>query len=237
MFTRTSLAVLATLASGGCGESATDDRAALPRDPAVSSALASAIMTDPDLAGQNQGNALLTPGGPADGSLPIEAASPEKAAMAQAGALALAGGKLAEVPEASSTPALPARALDTSADIAAQLPGLAAGCADKVDYTFAWAARMPAAFPVYPQGHVEQAAGTDRDGCALRVVSFVTPVEPQWVLGFYATLARRSGFGVEHFKADDHQGLAGTKATARYRLFVRPAPGGMTKVDLVTAGA
>ena len=57
----------------------------------------------------------------------------------------------------------------------------------------AWAAKLPAAFPVYPRGNTQEAAGTDEGQCALRVVSFLTPVALEEVLAFYYTRARAAG--------------------------------------------
>ena len=62
-------------------------------------------------------------------------------------------------------------------------------CAGMVEYTAAWAAKLPDAFPVYPRGAVQEAAGTDAGGCALRVVNFQTPVPVSEVMDFYFTRA------------------------------------------------
>ncbi len=55
-----------------------------------------------------------------------------------------------------------------------------------------WANRLPAAFPVYPRGAVQEAAGTDDDACALRVVNFQTGVSLDDVIDFYFSSARKA---------------------------------------------
>ena len=104
-------------------------------------------------------------------------------------------------------------------------------CADKVEYTAAWGARMPPSFPIYPRANLRESAGTERDGCALRAVSFATPVDPEDVLAFYATLAGRAGYSV----APGSTGLTGTKGVGRYWVAARRDGSGMTLVDLVTS--
>ena len=225
---------LLALAMASCGESKGDAPLA-PTDPAVSAALADPIMVDPDLASQNRGNAALSGGGPADGSLPPEISTPEAIAAAKADALQQVGGRMQTAPTAVSSSAASAVAL-SAADTAAKAPGVLPGCPDKVEYSAAWAARMPAAFPVYPRGHVNEAAGTDRDGCHLRVVNFVTPVTPADVMNFYNTRARAAGFAARHKRERSDDVLAGSKGGTAYVVYVRMMPSGLTEVDLVTSG-
>lgn len=225
---------LLALAAAGCGDGRNDARRA-PTDPAVSAALADPIMVDPDLASQNRGNAALSGGGPADGSLPPEISTPEAIAAAKADAARLVGGPMQAAPAAARTGASPKPAL-TAADMAENVPGVGASCPDKVDYTMAWAARMPAPFPVYPRGHVNEAAGTDKNGCHLRVVNFVTPVTPADVMNFYYTRARRAGFSAEHKRDGSDDVLVGSKGGTAYVVYARLLPNGLTEVDLVTSG-
>jgi hypothetical protein len=202
-------------------------------DPALTGALADQIMVDPDLAGQNKGGAALAVSGPASAELPAEARSAEAIAAAKAEAVSAAGGTLQAVPAASSG--------DANGDGPISLAELASGggnpCASKVNYTAGWAAQMPAAFPIYPRGHTQEAAGTDADGCKLRVVNFVTPVAVDDVLAFYFTRARGAGFDGEHrVEGNDHI-LGGSKDSAAYVVYARRLDNGLTEVDLVTNGA
>lgn len=224
---------LALAACGGAKDPATKSTEA---DPAISGALADQIMVDPDLAKQNRGNAALSGGGPADGSLPLEQASPEAIAAAKADALRLVGGRMQLAPSANGSGSQQGAELATAADVASNVPGIGAACPDKVEYSAAWAAKMPAAFPVYPRGHINEAAGTDQDGCALRVVSFVTPVAPMDVMNFYYTRARSAGFAAERRREGGDDVLGGTKSGAAYLVYARQMPNGLTEVDLVANG-
>lgn len=54
----------------GCGGAAKDEPVPVPDDAAVSDALADPIMTEPDLASQNQAHAAIAVSGPAGSALP-----------------------------------------------------------------------------------------------------------------------------------------------------------------------
>lgn len=224
------------LALGACGGASEPAAKNAESDPALTSALADQIMVDPDLASQNRGNAALSGGGPADGSLPPEQTSPEAIAAAKADAVRLVGGQLQIAPSANGSAAGQAAQLTTAADVASNVAGIGAACPDKVEYSMAWAAKMPAAFPVYPRGHVNEAAGTDKDGCRLRVVNFVTPVAPADVMNFYYTRARSSGFSAERTREGGDDVLGGSKGTAAYLVYARQLPNGLTEVDLGANG-
>jgi len=107
-------------------------------------------------------------------------------------------------------------------------------CGDKVEYTSSWAAKLPTAFPVYPRGNTQEAAGTDEGDCALRVVSFLTPVALEEVLAFYYTRARAAGYSAEHTKSAGDNILSGTKGKAAYVVYGRRLSQGVTEIDLVT---
>ena len=99
-----------------------------------------------------------------------------------------------------------------------------------------WAARLPRAFPVYPRAAVQEAAGTDAAGCALRVVNFVTPVPLGEVVDFYFTRARSAGFSARRVLQGGDDVLAGVKGRASYVIYARRLPSGHTEIDLVTSG-
>ena len=230
------LVVLVALLAGCEAKKPADQ--AQDRDPAVAGALGDEIMVDPDLARQNPQNAALAGGGPASALIPPEGKSAEAIAAARAAAAKLAGGRLQHAPDpqtgsgaaAGQTAALTARVV-----LGKHGAGTGQDCAAKVDYTMAWAAKLPAPFPVYPRGHVQEAAGTDADGCRLRVVNFVTPVPLGDVTDFYWTRARTAGFAATHrLDGGDHV-IDGTKGAAAYVVYLRTR-GGLTEVDLVTNG-
>lgn len=216
----------------GCGSSG--EKAAAPKpedDPAVTSALGDEIMVDPELAGQ-QGGA-----GASNIELPPEHRTPEAAAAAKAEAAKLAGGTI------QSAPAPSGGDLDkliegaaTAAQIAAAAKTGKVDCAGKVEYSAKWANALPAVLAVYPQGAVQEAAGTDRDGCRLRVVSFTTPVAPSDVVDFYYTRVRTGGYDATHqVEGKDHV-LGGKKAGGAYLVYARALANGLTEVDVVVSG-
>jgi hypothetical protein len=219
------------LALAACGGSE-GDKAAKEGDPALTGALSDQIMVDPDLAGQNKGGAALAGGGPASVEIPAHLRSPEAIAAAKADAANLAGGTLQKAPAASAG-SNEAQATLSLADLAG---GGGGDCAGKAEYSAAWAAKMPSAFPVYPRGHVAEAAGTDKDGCRLRVVNFVTPVSADDVMDFYFTRASAAGFDAERKTEGGDQVLGGSKSAAAYVVYVRKTADGLTEVDLVTNG-
>jgi hypothetical protein len=207
-------------------------------DPAMSGALGGQVLTDPDLAGENGANraASLSPG---DGAVPPTDMSPEALAAARAAALKLVGGPgaMKKAPEAREvTGKLPADAQLTAAARAAASPGGKGDCSALAKYTAAWAAKLPAAFPVYPKGAVQEAAGTDDGACALRVVNFLTPVPVNEVIDFYFTRASAAGYSVQHVRQSGEDQLGGTKGGASYVVYARELPNGGSSVDLVTTG-
>lgn len=207
------------------------------RDPVAAAAVNDPLMADPDLAGQNQGGAALTGGGPASAEIPPDKSSKDEIDAAKAAALQIAGGSLAAapLPEASSG----ASPLDTAVTAPAIAMALKIGspaCAAQLDYTALWAARLSAPFEVYPRGHVGQSAGSDAKGCRLRVIGFVTPVAVEDVIAFYAARAKAAGFTVKRSKAGDDDLLQGTKGAASYAIAARLRDDRISEITLATSG-
>jgi hypothetical protein len=189
-------------------------------------ALSDQIVVDPKLAGQS-----AAPGG----ELPPEARTPNAIAAAKADALKVAGGLIRPAPAAQAIGA-GSKAV-TPAQIAASAAGLGSACPDKIEYAGNWATRLPAPLSVYPGGQVVEAAGTDRDGCKLRIVNFVTPVTVKDVVDFYNTRVNSAGFNAEHRVDGKEHVLSGKKGTAAYVVFARPLENGLTDVDIVANGS
>ncbi len=229
------LSVLPLALLAACGDKADKD-AKGPTDPAEQAALNDQIMVDPDLAGQNEGNAALTGG--VEQSLPAIAMTPEVIQAAKEDAMALVGGSVNLKPAAKPV-VLAANAPDTptltAAARAAVTPG-GSNCASLVKYSANWAAKLPVALPVYPRGATQEAAGTDEGQCALRVVNFLTPVALEDVLAFYTTRAGSNGYSAEHVKKGGEDILSGTKGGASYVIYAHRQSNGLTSVDLVTSG-
>ncbi|MEZ5695390.1 MAG: hypothetical protein R3E18_02850 [Sphingomonadaceae bacterium] len=230
------IALVPVLLVSACGGAPEEGDPMAEEDPAATAALNDQLMVDPDLANQNEGNAALTGGSSA--VLPPENATPEAMAAARDEAAALVGGlaKMAAPPAATEVEggAEPTAALTAAARAMVAPDG--ANCAEKVQYSAAWAAKLPDALPVYPRGSTQEAAGTDEGNCSLRVVNFLTPVPLNDVLAFYNTRASTGGYSVEHVKQEGDNVLSGTKGSAAYVIYARRHQNGVTEVELVTSG-
>lgn len=220
------LLLAASLALGACGRSAPASRVEAPRDPAVVAALADPIMIDPDLASQNRGNAAIALD--SFDAVPLDDVSPEAVEAARAEAARLAGGMVRTAPQGVADKAKLAPAL-TAGQVAAGLPASPPGCLDRLRYGYGWAAAMPAALPVYPRGHVREAAGND--GCGLRAVIFVTPVDPGEVIDFYHTVTADAGYAAERRRHGETDALSGAKGGSAFVVRVRRT-GDLSEVEL-----
>lgn len=230
----TGLAGVALLA--GCNSGDKNAKAPAEDDPAVAGALGDQIMVDPELAGQNQGNSAVS-AGPAKIELPPEQRTPEAIAAAKAQAAKLAGGSLDAAPAPAPGDAAP---LVENAATAAQIAEAAktgkVDCAQKVEYSANWVTTLPPVLTVYPQGAVQESAGTDSSGCRLRVVSFVTPVATSDVINFYYTRVRSGGYDAKYRVDGGDHVLGGSKGSAAYLIYARKLDNGLTEVDLVASG-
>jgi outer membrane murein-binding lipoprotein Lpp len=217
----------------GCQNSQKADEAA-DQDPALTGALGDQIMVDPDLAGQD-GGAVRADGGQVE--LPPEQRSPEAIEAAISEAKKMVGGTMKVAPEpATGGTASMVESAATAAQVAQEAKASSTDCAEKVKYSTAWAAKLPSVFPVYPRGAVQEAAGTDSNGCKLRVVNFVTPVTPGDVIDFYYTRAANGGYGTEYRMDGSDHVLGGKRGTSTYLLYTRKLANGLTEVDLIASG-
>lgn len=210
------------------GDDAANDK---PRDSVAAAALDDPLMTDPDLTGQNRGNAALD-GGLPDGAMPSFKRSPEEVAAARTEAERLLGRPIPAAPDPASTVAASRLAGATTMQAIAVASGLGGDCAGKLEYSAVWAARLPAALPVYPRGHTLVAGGSDQAGCKLRAVRYVTPVEPGDVVAFYHASTRAAKLPAARSRESDDEVLSGKG----YALFARKRGDGLTEIDLITSG-
>jgi hypothetical protein len=218
---------LACLLLAACGTG--ENPARLPeRDPAVEQALADRIMSDPDLASQNEGNAALTV--ISDHSLPLPAFAEGAADDARVEAAEIVGGADKLLPPPAAGPLQSSERMEgaTLAEFAASLPGGSA-CTTGLTSSAIWAARLPAPWTAYPGSATTEAIGSDATGCHLRVVRFVTPASADDVLSFYAALARQAGVGARHSADSGAHVLAGASGPAAFRLTLEPADAGLTQ--------
>ena len=225
------LAILPLILLTACSGGDKADEANAQRDPAAAAALDDPLGTDPDLTGQNRGNAALD-GGVPDGALPAFKRSPEEVAAARTEAERLLGRTITAAPDPISSTKASRLASALSLRAVAEATGLGGECAAKLDYSFAWAARLPAALPVYPRGHALVAGGSDQDGCKLRAVRYVTPVEPGDVIAFYHASTSAAKLAGTRSREGDDDVLSGKG----YAMFARKRSDGLSEVDLVTSG-
>lgn len=218
------LALVLALPLGGCGKKEGDDLNALDARLTNNAAeeLANQIVVDPRLAGQAGRDAKLPT---------LEG----DAAKALAESVKLAGGRLlatpAPVPDDGKAP-------DASLATVAreqQEPGGNAFCRKRLAQGLQWGSRLPEPFAVYPGAELKEAAGADKDGCTLRVATFVTPVPRQSVMDYYYTQARRAGFDAEHKVMGGDHVLGGTRKDdgSAFLLLFTDADGGKTSVDVI----
>lgn len=227
--------LLCAVALAGCGED-TIAPAREPVDPAVLAALGDQILVDPDLARQNEGSAALTGG--IDHALPLPNRSLRAIDAARAEALAIVGGrdKLLALPAPAGTSEAPPLVARLSVVSRARHAGAPQRCVAALTHDFGWAARMPAAFPIYPHGATQEAAGAESGGCSLRAIHFRTPVAAEEVLAFYHTLAQGADYASTLATAGDERVLRAAKGDAALAVFARQTPSGITAIDLVTWG-
>lgn len=223
----------AALLLAGCG-GAKDAPAPAESDPAVTGALGDQIMVDPNMSG-NDGAAVAANGGQIE--LPPQQRSPEAIQAARDEAMVQAGGSLksAPAPQTGAASSLVESAA-TAAQVAQDAKASSADCTKKAQYSATWAGKLPKDLPVYPRGAVQEAAGTDADGCRLRVVNFVSPVTPKDVVDFYFTKATAAGYGAEYRMDGADHVLGGRKGGQAYVVYARKLASGLTEVDLVASG-
>lgn len=231
---RPAAAIAAIALLSACSGSNGDQSEAEAMDPASEQALNDELLTDPDLATRSEAGAALS--GTGNDAIPEIDKSTRAIEAARTRAVELVGGT-ANMKPAPAAKQLPADAPDTKAMVAAAQAAVSPGganCANSVEYGSAWAARLPAAFPVYPRGNTQEAAGSDKGDCALRIVTFYTPVKVDDVFAFYASRATAAGFGVEHVVKDGSNILSGTKGNSALVVYGKRLPSDVTQIDLVT---
>jgi hypothetical protein len=205
-------ALSAALALAACGQDGNANSQALAAndaDPALTSALADQVLTDPELA--QQANRLNVR--PAEA--PIRAEYP-------------AGG----------TPVVRRASATTGPDGTPGSAAGGCGVGAEFAYGMEWAQRLPPYFPPYPGGRVTEAAGQDRGECRVRVVTFRTADPAQRVLDWYQRRAVDAGFSAEQQARGGDQVLGGVNQTTNgaYYLIVTPKEGGSEVALIVNNG-
>ncbi|UZK67623.1 hypothetical protein [Sphingomonas sp. M1-B02] len=224
---------LALAACSGAGDNLGDNEIVNAADPALASALQEQIMVDPQLGRQANGDAVRPPSQPYSGGLPSDA-------VAANGSNPDTAGLMKTPPPIESgkqcTQCAAAREAVTLGGLAArQKNPRSAGCAGALKYSAAWAQRLPADLPLFPQARVTEAAGAEGGKCALRVVSFSASQPMQLMLDWYYTKAIRGGYTSEHQVEGKQHILGGTRERddGAYVLFMTTRKDGGTDVDFV----
>jgi hypothetical protein len=197
-------------------------------DPALTNALQDQIMVDPNLTQQANDHSAR----PADNRR--QAPIPPGTTIANAPAVSAPKGALrAPAPTPASTSSR--MTLGELAKSQATLSRRGPGCDHNVQYSAAWANRLPSAIPLYPDARVNEAAGSDTAACRLRVVSFASAAQLQTLIDWYYTVAIRAGYSSEHQQKDGQHILAGAreKDGGAYYIYFTRRPGGGTDVDLI----
>lgn len=200
-------------------------------DPSLRAALHDQIMVDPRLAQGSDAQAVRPAPRPDPHAMPADAVG--------APADTSVGQPLRATPppvaDNHGTPATRgALTLGTVAERGDDRP--AAACANGVRYASIWALRLPRALPLYPDARVSEAAGTDADGCRLRVVSFASAAAPGRVLDWFYTHATAAGYSATHRVDGGEHSLVGARDQAVYAVYVTARAGGGASVDLVVNG-
>jgi hypothetical protein len=231
---RSLLLLLACCALSACGKGGAD--ASKPEaDPALTSALADPLMLDPDLSSQNRAVAAIAVGGPPVAELPLVERSPQAIEDARDEARQLAGGSFKSAPQPQDGDAGKVAGV-TAAQVAAAVPGVGPACAGKAEYGMGWSLSLPEPLAIFPRGHVQEAAGSDRDGCRLRSIRFLTPVDAGDVVDFYFTRLSAAGLEARHLLAGEVHVLEGSKGGMAYAVHVQKLENGLSRVDLVSNG-
>lgn len=224
------LAMITTAALAACSD-AKAPQPETPRDPAVLQALNDPLMVDPDLSSRNEGAAALTV--EVDGALPIVPLAEDAVAKARAEAAMIAGGEGKLLPPPAASGQAPALAAGHApSDHLALLRGRTA-CRAKLSQSAIWAARLPAALPIYPRGATLAATGGDGAGCRVAAVRFQTAVPPADVLAFYWQRAMAAGLEPRHLMSGKAAVITGAKRGLAFDVRTTPSGAGAV-VELAT---
>jgi hypothetical protein len=194
------------------------------QDPALAGALNGQIMVDPALTQQANGAAVRPPAKPYSGGTPKTAGADQAT-----GPLRHAPAASKDCPECASK-----KGALTLGELANRQKGGMGNCSADVKYSAAWVNRL-GDLPVYPGAAVSEAAGSNKPGCALRIVSFTTTAPATRVIDWYYTQAVKAGYDGEQQTDGRERVLGGTRAKdgGAYVVFVDPSDGGGSAVDLV----
>ncbi|WFL77563.1 hypothetical protein P7228_00425 [Altererythrobacter arenosus] len=221
------------VALASCAGEASENTAKQESDPLLVRAINLPLMTDPELVSQNEANAALTIG--YEQSLPPIDASPAAIATASDAARIrlIEGGQIPELPRPIASSGVPNLGEAVTSQQRAEMIEFSASCAPSVEYSAIWAARLPKFAEIVPRGAVVEAAGTDRAGCKLRSVTYLTPLPVEEALTFHYTVAQRSGLAPQIHEGPEYA-IRGKGKSGHLAVHLREREGGLLAVDIVT---
>lgn len=155
------------VALAACTQQPATSERANATDPAVADAVAGPIMSDMQMGGTAAPDALRPGEQPATLPVPVDARIDTEGAPTLG---AVAG--------------------------AAMRDAAFGGCTAEIGYSALWSVKLPPAFALPKEARLAEAAGSDRPGCALRIVRFAIPGAPAGAVASFSALARREGFAV-----------------------------------------
>ncbi len=228
------LALTPAILLGSCSDETAPEinRAASGGDPLLARALNDPLMVDPDLAYRNEANAAITIRH--DHALPpLKASAGADGSAREAARLALLeGGPIVDLPDPVSGAGPSALGGLRTANAILEALGADGACSTDLSESFAWAARLPELASVMPHGMVSHAAGSDANGCSVRVIRYVTAATPEDALEYHYNRAGRGGLRVTRFGAPEDS-IRGSRGDVQLFAQARPANDGMSTVDLI----
>ena len=195
----------------GCGASPTGNANGSAVDPAVTSALADPLMTDPQLDRRSNTDVLR----PADE--PYQAMTPPGS------------------PDPTRGDALPTVVARAKLAMAGDRASAFAGCDPGAAYSYGWADRLSPELALPAEAQVAEAAGSNTAKCQLRIVAYSTALAPNAILDTYRRVAKAGGYA----NSETQKGTATTLTANRSRdgaafVMTVAATGNSSSVDLVS---
>lgn len=203
------LLVCAVLA--GCGSSPSGNANGSDVDPAVTSALADPLMTDPQLDRRSNTDVLR----PADE--PYQAMTPPGS------------------PDPVRSDALPTVVARAKPMMAGDRASAFAACDPAVSYSYGWADRLSPELVLPAEAQVAEAAGSNTAKCQLRIVAYSAALASNTVLDSYRRAAKAGGYT----NSETQKGKATVLTATRNRdgtsfVVTVTATGNSSTVDLVS---
>ena len=230
------LTLCASGALSSCDGGETEVAEVDARDPLVEQALGDQLMVDPDLASQNEANAALTVA--FDSSFPPLVTGPEQraAALTATRSLLLEGGEITDLPkpdQGDNNTDFPSLAGALTAAERASRIGFAKECANRLNYSAIWAARLPKQAAIAPDGAVIEAAGNPQAACNIRIVTYVTNLPLEEVMQFHFNLAKRANLA-PRYSVGEENAVHAISSRASIAIHARKRSELQTEVDVIS---